>query len=347
MLVQSIETKLDSLLDIYRQVLRKGSSSALTLSSLPLFELEQTSDYQSSSSTQLSGGSVTRSASANLPRSLQLVLAPNELNPIPPPSSSFSPSPLPLPHGQPPTPESASASSPSPLLTPNNHSRGTFPELARPPPTLTAPTMLQLPPVPPPPGRPVCILPIPIAGQEARPADIAGACLLAATMDDADTGQQKNKPSAKEEGSWRRHMSLEMDPLAPLTSPQSSSPTASCAARGDCNLGKSLSVQDLLQPGADHDQRPALSPSSSSGDSHCGREPASPGDWGETELFISDKDLDVRSEGFDFLSRQTVDTTFSCELLRTGATGSARSLADDCKASGSTESLSMPHVRLK
>uniref|UniRef100_A0A3B5AEF6 Potassium voltage-gated channel subfamily KQT member 5-like n=1 Tax=Stegastes partitus TaxID=144197 RepID=A0A3B5AEF6_9TELE len=46
--VQSIESKLDSLLDIYRQVLRKGSSSALTLSSLPLFELEQTSDYNSS-----------------------------------------------------------------------------------------------------------------------------------------------------------------------------------------------------------------------------------------------------------------------------------------------------------
>uniref|UniRef100_A0A6Q2X0A7 Potassium voltage-gated channel, KQT-like subfamily, member 5b n=1 Tax=Esox lucius TaxID=8010 RepID=A0A6Q2X0A7_ESOLU len=46
--VQSIESKIDSLLDIYRQVLRKGSSSALALSSLPLFELEQTSDYQSS-----------------------------------------------------------------------------------------------------------------------------------------------------------------------------------------------------------------------------------------------------------------------------------------------------------
>uniref|UniRef100_A0A671UJR3 Potassium voltage-gated channel, KQT-like subfamily, member 5b n=1 Tax=Sparus aurata TaxID=8175 RepID=A0A671UJR3_SPAAU len=46
--VQSIESKLDSLLDIYHQVLRKGSSSALTLSSLPLFELEQTSDYHSS-----------------------------------------------------------------------------------------------------------------------------------------------------------------------------------------------------------------------------------------------------------------------------------------------------------
>uniref|UniRef100_A0A3P8ZZ22 Potassium voltage-gated channel, KQT-like subfamily, member 5a n=1 Tax=Esox lucius TaxID=8010 RepID=A0A3P8ZZ22_ESOLU len=42
--VTSIESKLDSLLDVYRQVLLKGSP-ALTLSSLPLFE--QTSNYES------------------------------------------------------------------------------------------------------------------------------------------------------------------------------------------------------------------------------------------------------------------------------------------------------------
>ncbi|KAJ3614621.1 hypothetical protein NHX12_018192, partial [Muraenolepis orangiensis] len=46
---QSIEAKLDCLLDIYRQVLNKGPSSGpLTLSSLPIFKLEQTSNYQSS-----------------------------------------------------------------------------------------------------------------------------------------------------------------------------------------------------------------------------------------------------------------------------------------------------------
>ena len=96
--VQSIESKLDSLLDIYSQVLRKGSSSALTLSSLPLFELEQTSDYHSSvfskdlsCSTQVSsssgmpppGGCVTRSTTnSHLSQGgLHLILAPpNELN---------------------------------------------------------------------------------------------------------------------------------------------------------------------------------------------------------------------------------------------------------------------------
>ncbi|XP_071032566.1 potassium voltage-gated channel subfamily KQT member 4-like isoform X5 [Oncorhynchus clarkii lewisi] len=129
--VQSIESKLDSLLDIYRHVLRKGSSSALTLSSLPLFELEQTSDYQSSilfkdhstCSTQVSstgggtgiegqGGCVTRSSTntSNLSRGLHLILAPptelslnlNTGTTSPstggPPPSSFSPSPLPQHH---------------------------------------------------------------------------------------------------------------------------------------------------------------------------------------------------------------------------------------------------------
>uniref|UniRef100_A0A8C2HSV9 Potassium voltage-gated channel, KQT-like subfamily, member 5a n=1 Tax=Cyprinus carpio TaxID=7962 RepID=A0A8C2HSV9_CYPCA len=64
--VQSIESKLDSLLDIYRQVLHKGSSSMLGLSALPLFELDQTSDYQSSihskdlsSSSQLTGSGIS------------------------------------------------------------------------------------------------------------------------------------------------------------------------------------------------------------------------------------------------------------------------------------------------
>ncbi|CAF88872.1 unnamed protein product, partial [Tetraodon nigroviridis] len=91
--VQSIESKLDSLLDIYRQMLHKGSSSALTLSSLPLFELEQTSDYHSpvfakdpSCSSQVSGsgaphsgGCVTHSSSnSHLSQGgLHLILAPS------------------------------------------------------------------------------------------------------------------------------------------------------------------------------------------------------------------------------------------------------------------------------
>ncbi|KAJ8365832.1 hypothetical protein SKAU_G00146630 [Synaphobranchus kaupii] len=284
--VQSIESKLDSLLDIYRHVLRKGSSSALTLSSLPLFELEQTSDYQSSilskdlsCSTQVSGGCVTRSTSANLPRSLHLILAPNELSLNLNGSHSGSFSPSALPHGQPPTPEGGSASTTPPaVLTPSNLSSGNpFPNLLR--------------------GR----------------------------------------PSAKEEGSWRRHLSLETDPPGSLS------------AVGGVRAGaleKSLSVQNLVQlGGAGEDcQSPGDSDSGGSGGG-----PAPPADdWGEAELFISDRDLDAQGGGFDFLSRQTSDPAFASDLLRTGGGGgSAHSLASVRTADGSVESLSMPHVRLK
>ncbi|XP_072134323.1 potassium voltage-gated channel subfamily KQT member 5 [Mobula birostris] len=78
--VQSIESKLDALLDVYRQCLRKGSVSALTLASLqmPSLELDQTSDYQSPveglSSARLSN-CTSRSTSA---RGLQLILTPDD-----------------------------------------------------------------------------------------------------------------------------------------------------------------------------------------------------------------------------------------------------------------------------
>uniref|UniRef100_A0A671L4I7 Potassium voltage-gated channel subfamily KQT member 5-like n=1 Tax=Sinocyclocheilus anshuiensis TaxID=1608454 RepID=A0A671L4I7_9TELE len=139
--VQSIESKLDSLLDIYRQVLQKGSSSMLGLSALPLFELDQTSDYQSSihskdlsSSSQLTGSSVSRPGSSNLHRGLHLALAPSELNlgtGYPHSASSFSPSPL-L-NNQPSSPDSFYPASPPPILTPNNLSRSHqwFSELTR------------------------------------------------------------------------------------------------------------------------------------------------------------------------------------------------------------------------
>ncbi|XP_036380588.1 potassium voltage-gated channel subfamily KQT member 5 isoform X2 [Megalops cyprinoides] len=341
--VQSIESKLDSLLDIYRQVLRKGSSSALTLSSLPLFELEQTSDYPSSilskdlsCSTQVSGGCVSRSTSANLPRGLHLILAPNELSlnlnnspaGFPPSSSSFTPSPLP--HGQPPTPESNSTNTPPPILTPNNLSGNPFPSLARPPPPPppSAPAALQPTPAPPTPGA------APVASQDGAVAHPA-AVEAGGDASHARGGVQlRSKPSAKEEGSWRRHLSLEAKLLVPL------SPAVAVPASG---LGKSLSVQNLTQHGADY--HPNVSPSSSSNDSSGG---IPGGGWGEEELFISDRDLDARQGGgFDFLSQPTADVAFSAELLRTGAGGSSHSLANIRTSAGSSESLNMPHVRLK
>ncbi|XP_040891539.1 potassium voltage-gated channel subfamily KQT member 5 isoform X2 [Toxotes jaculatrix] len=434
--VQSIESKLDSLLDIYRQVLRKGSSSALTLSSLPLFELEQTSDYHSSvfskdlsCSTHVSssgapppGGCVTRSTTnSHLSQGgLQLILAPpNELNlnlnvssSTPPSglaSSSFSPSPLPHHHhhhhhhhhphhthhhhtqAQATTPESGTdeaVGSSTPILTPNSISSGGgggvgdggFPLLPSLPPPL-------------PPSRrsgPSNLVREPSIEASPDMEDFCGG--LGTKMEHSSVredlglglglsrlGQQlkgntksNGRLNTKEEGSWRRHMSLELEPLVP--------PALGCCSgpsHMDQGLGKSMSVQDLMQvpPGAVQDTHhshslsspsPSTSSDSPIGFHSCSQDPggggggggigrSGGGGWGEEDLFISDRDIEA--QGFDFLSQGTAEAhSYTSELLRTGgragagSRGSNRSLSSGHASSpsaGSTELLNMPHVRLK
>lgn len=402
--VQSIESKLDSLLDIYRQVLRKGSSSALTLSSLPLFELEQTSDYQASEyqssvfskdlscSTQGSGpgggpgGCVTRSSTnTNLSRGLHLILAPpNELSL----NSGHSSSPLSHHHHHPhppPTPDSATPGaggvtppvfSPSVLTPVGSGGLGMFPTLARPPP-------------PPPPTHNRTVGPSSAPSRSERDfcdvvgsqREVGGGVVLEPEQGldlglglecpgraGASASDSNGRLNSKEEGSWRRHMSLEMEPLVPLV-PLGPLGRCSKPSTVDRGLGKSMSVQDLMQaaPGGTSglDGNPSLglsSPSPSSQDSptasHSSQDPGG-GAWGEEDLFISDKD--VESRGFDFLSQGTAEVpSYSSELLRTGAggagagvglRGSNRSLASGHTSTppsaGSTDSLSLPHVRLK
>ncbi|CAB1344610.1 unnamed protein product [Coregonus sp. 'balchen'] len=429
--VQSIESKLDSLLDIYRHVLRKGSSSALTLSSLPLFELEQTSDYQNSilskdhstCSTQVSstgggiggqGGCVTRSSTnaSNLSRGLHLILAPptelslNTSTTSPstggPPASSFSPSPLPqhhhhhhhhtLPEGGEPVHRGSSSHSP-PILTPNCVSgSGGFPTLARPPPP------------PPEPSRTVG------HSRPEREVEVGDFCGSPEEREDGgvlgpgqglrlgrlgqprggSSGNSNSRPcNAKEEGSWRRNTSLEMEPLVPLSSALGGGGRCSSGSNpSQVDRGKSMSIQDLVQGGTttssalESHHHPSLSLSSpspcSSGSptgSHSSQDPGGGGGgggWGEEDLFISDRDVDALplppetrggAFGFDFLSHGTADaTSYSSDLLRTGPglgaglgalAGSNRSLASGSgntstpPSVGSTESLSMPHVRLK
>lgn len=352
MQVQSIESKLDSLLDIYRQVLQKGSSSVMGLSALPLFELEQTSDYHSSiqskdlsSSTQLTGSGVSRSASANLPCGLQLVLAPSELNlgtGYPTSASSFSPSPL-L-HTQPSSPESVYPASPPPILTPNNLSRGhpNFTELTRPLPTSNSNTnTLQLPTMAP--GTPSTLISETL--QESR-AESPNTCLLntqteAVSDREAKCSQSRvqlrSRPerSPKEESSWRRHLSLEINPLGLVSS------AANNPLQSDRGLGKSFSAQNLMLPsGGDcHPNLSARSSGSSNNESND-REPLP--DWGDAELFISDKELATNEGNFNFLSQQSTDTCYSSELIQT--TGPAH---NQTGPTGSSETLSLPHVRLK
>ncbi|XP_051508241.1 potassium voltage-gated channel subfamily KQT member 5-like isoform X13 [Myxocyprinus asiaticus] len=354
--VQSIESKLDSLLDIYRQVLHKGPSSMLGLSALPLFELDQTSDYQSSihskdlsSSSQLTSG-VSRSGSSNLHHGLHLALAPSELNlstGFPQSTSSFPPSSL-L-NNQPSSPDSFYPASPPPILTPNNLSRShqRFTELTRPVPTVHSTTTLQLPPmVLPPQGQPTGLIPETL--QESR-AECPSTCLLGTQTEvqldrEAEsierTVQLRNKPerSPKEEGSWRRHLSLDIDPLRLISS------TTSALLQVEPGLGKSLSAQNLMLPAA-ADCHPSLSTRNSGGRNNesSDREPLA--DWCDTELFINDKELDT-TEGDHYLlnHQQSTGTTFSSELLWTGARGLSSRQAGP---RDSSESHTLPHVCLE
>uniref|UniRef100_A0AAR2KZE9 Potassium voltage-gated channel subfamily KQT member 5 n=1 Tax=Pygocentrus nattereri TaxID=42514 RepID=A0AAR2KZE9_PYGNA len=299
--VQSIESKLDSLLDIYRQVLRKGSPSAINISSLPLFELEQTSNYQSSTFSKDS--QFSRSNNSNLPQGLNLILAPNELNfnlnnssgsppggAIPTSAPPFSPSPLqplntPTSEGLPISGSRTNNGSIPPQSNPNDY----------PPSYVTRPQK-----------------------------DLA--------LGEPAVGrlQQKSRPSAKEDGSWRRHMSLEMEmememyPLAALS-----------PGNGGQALEKSLSVQDLMET-PEVDGQGSLSASSSQD---------SGGGWCEAELFIADSDLEnsVQTHSdFGFLSQPAADVSFSSELLRTTTAGENLNLPN----AGGTEPFSMSHVRL-
>ncbi|MCI4376358.1 hypothetical protein PGIGA_G00187540 [Pangasianodon gigas] len=351
--VQSIESKLDSLLDIYRQVLQKGSSSVLGLSALPLFELEHTSDYHSSiqskdiSSTQLSRSGISRSVSDNLPCGLQLVLAPSELNVgtgFPASSSSFSPSPL-L-QNPPSSPDSVYPASPPPILTPNNLSRAhsNFPELTRPLPMTTPNThTLQLPTVAPlPPSRPSSMISETL--QESSP----NACLLNTQTEAVSDTEAKcsestvqlrsrHERSPKEEGSWRRHLSLEINPLS-LTSS-----AAVNSLQADRALGKSLSAQNLMLPSGT-ECHPNLSARSSGSSNNESNDREMLTDWGETELFITDKELATSKGNFNLLSQQSTDASFSTELVQMVASGPTQS---QTRPSGSSEPLSLPHVLLK
>uniref|UniRef100_A0A7N8WUA3 Potassium voltage-gated channel, KQT-like subfamily, member 5a n=1 Tax=Mastacembelus armatus TaxID=205130 RepID=A0A7N8WUA3_9TELE len=276
--VTSIESKLDSLLDVYRQVLQKGPS-ALTLSSLPLFELDNhqhhNSDYQASiigrdlpspqgSDPVRDGGDnsrdIRRSLSAN-PRGLRLILAPadDDVPPdsappsYPPSTASLSPSPLLPPDSPYPT-----------LVTPNGTSkRAHFPELT---PPSTGGFTLQLPPI-------------------AHPSHLR--CPADPVPDDMTDGVAVDEgtlgPSLVDV--WRRHMSLEVNPLVLLSS---GSDGRSSDWQG--SLGKSLSVNNISH--------------SSSNSSEHGNTHGDLSNWDETELFISECKLEPAEEHFNFLSQE-------------------------------------------
>ncbi|XP_070771678.1 potassium voltage-gated channel subfamily KQT member 4 [Enoplosus armatus] len=326
--VTSIESKLDSLLDVYRQVLQKGSS-ALTLSSLPLFELDNHQHHNSDYQTSIIGrdlpspqggdpvggggdniGGLRRSLSAN-PRGLRLILPPADDDgppdsappSYPPSTASLSPSPLLPPDSPYPT-----------LVTPNGTSkRAHFPDLPPPPPS-TGGFTLRLPPIVHPSHLRCPAEPVPddmtdgVVADEGSlgPSVVVGSSVDVDQEGDREAGpaqgrvQLREKPGLKSEGVWRRHMSLEVNPLLLL----SSSPDGTPSDWGG-SLGKSLSVHNLSQPLTN--RAPGLSSvlnnSSSSNGSERGNAHGDLRNWDGAELFISECKLEPEEEHFNFLSQ--------------------------------------------
>lgn len=317
--MSSIESKLDSLLDVYRQVLQKGPS-ALTLSSLPLFELNNhqrhSSDYQTSILSRdlpspqegdpIGGenhGGINHSLSVNT-RGLRLILAPaDDDDPpdsappsYPPSTASLSPSPL-LP-----------PDSPYPnMATPNISKRAHFPDLP-PPPSSGASFTLQLPPILHP-SQPHC----PIEPTSNNQGTMGPSVVVRSPVEgDTEPGsaqeetQLHEKPGLKSEGVWRRHINLEVNPLLPC----SPSPDETPSDWEEC-LGKSFSAHNLCQPSFNRAQGLSSDLHNSSSSSHsskCVNPHGGLSNWDEAELVISHRKLNTEPEHFNFLTQEPGDS---------------------------------------
>ncbi|XP_071998232.1 potassium voltage-gated channel subfamily KQT member 5 isoform X2 [Engystomops pustulosus] len=315
--VQSIESKLDSLLDIYQQVLKKGSASALTLASfqMPLFECEQTSDYQSPidskdlSNSAQNSGFITRSASANIPRGLQFVLTPNEFNA--PAYFGFS-STTDSQAGQ----VSTNAND-GPVTVVTNSISNQISQASKP----TAPTTLQIPAVSPlkhiTVPEPIHIIPM---------TTIEDVCDVTACLVASKEGAQPAQPSLTR--NFVRRKSLD-----PNSGVLSSVPFT------NKDFGKSISVQNLIQSTEELNENLSCSDSSVS----RGSQETYP-QWRESKLFIADEELETETETYEAASEPTAETTLLSDCLRTGIARSSQSISN---TRDGTETLSPPHVRHK
>ncbi|XP_044531997.1 potassium voltage-gated channel subfamily KQT member 5 isoform X5 [Gracilinanus agilis] len=319
--VQSIESKLDCLLDIYQQVLRKGSASALTLASfqIPPFECEQTSDYQSPvdskdlPSSAQNSGCLSRSASANISRGLQFILTPNEFS-----TQTFYAL-SPTMHSQA-TPVPMSQSD-GPAMVVTNNITNQIHQVTKP----VAPTTLQIPPLPAikhiPKPEPLQMNP---ATMQESISDVT-ACLVASKESVPSTQANPTKDRA-----LRKSFDMGGETLL------------SVRPSVQKDLGKSLSVQNLIR--STEELNVQLSGSDSGGSR--GSQEFYP-KWRESTLFITDEEVgleETETETFDSISQPAKETAFPSDSLRTGMSRSSQSI---CKAGESPDVLSLPHVKLK
>ncbi|XP_003480325.1 potassium voltage-gated channel subfamily KQT member 5 isoform X1 [Phacochoerus africanus] len=313
--VQSIESKLDCLLDIYQQVLRKGSASALTLASfqIPPFECEQTSDYQSPvdskdlSSSAQNSGCLSRSASANISRGLQLILTPNEFSA----QTFYALSPM---HSQATPVPASQGDGPAAAVT---HS---IAHQINAPSKPAAPATLQ---IPPPLPALKHLPPNPVGLQESI--SEVTTCLAASKENVAAAQANLTKDrSLRKSFDLGGETLLSVRPVVPK------------------DLGKSLSVQNLIR--STEELNTQLSGSESSGSR--GSQDFYP-KWRESKLFITDEEVgpeETETDAFDAAAPPSREAAFASDSLRTGRSRSSQSV---CKAAENTDALSLPHVKLK
>lgn len=280
---------------------------------MPAFECEQTSDYQSpsdskdlSNSAQTSG-CISRSASANLPRGLQLILTPNEFS-----TQAY--------YAFSPAMHSQATQVPNDGPATVNNASNQINQAMKP----ATPTTLQIPPfssmkhI----NRPEPVHIIPVTTQE-NISDVT-ACLVASK----DNGQVA-QPSATKDLTWRKSLDTEGESLLSVK------PVV------QMDLGKSLSVQNLIQSTEELNVQIAGSDSSGSRGSQDIYSK-----WRESKLFITDEELETEAgtETTEAISRPLVETTLSADSLRTGISRSSQSI---CKTGDGTEALNLFHVKLK
>ncbi|XP_053731955.1 potassium voltage-gated channel subfamily KQT member 4-like [Synchiropus splendidus] len=256
--VSSIESKLDTILDVYRQALQTGSS-------LPLLQLQ----------TPPQGGDLVGGDSN--PRGLRLILAPADDDGAP---DSAPPS----------YPPSTASLSPSPLLPPDSPystlvspegstKRGHYPDL----PPASAGFTLQLPPMLHPSQLRFHADPVPDS-HVASGGGLGPPPVVVRAMEDFPPPgvQLRDRSGLKSEGGvLRKHLSLEVNPLL-LLSPHSDRRPSNW----DGSLGKSISLHDLSQAPSAAGVSSPLSHSCSSHGSERTQVHFSP--WDHRELFISE-----------------------------------------------------------
>lgn len=262
--------------------------------------------------------SVRRSLSAN-PRGLRLILAPADDDgppdsappSYPPSTASLSPSPLLPPDSPYPT-----------LVTPNGTTKKAhFPDLPPPPPS-TGGFTLRPPPMVLPSQHRFSSDPVPddmSGGLAVDEGSLGPSVVIGSSVDADQEGDCEANPTQggvqlrethglKSEGVWRRHMSMEVNPLLLL----SSSPDKTPSDWGG-GLAKSLSVHNLSQPSAN--LAPGLSLAlNNSCSSNVSERSGVHGNWDGAELFISECKLEPEEEHFNFLSQ---GTSSASDLLQT------------------------------